>query len=65
MGAYVNGMATAALVTGTLIAWVFAQPGPNQGQSKTVLTQARRSGEQPGVAALGQQLFGLSRNPGS
>lgn len=64
MGAYIDGVAAAAVAAGALLRWCIAQPCADQLQPQGVLPQARRPLQQPRMAALGQQAGALCGDPG-
>ena len=64
VGVNVHRVAAAALAASALRGGRFTQPGAGQRQRQIKLPQTRRTAEQPGVAALGEQTFQLRLQPG-
>ncbi|OIQ75293.1 hypothetical protein GALL_430430 [mine drainage metagenome] len=64
MGANIDGMTARAAATGPCRQGCITQPGARQRQCQFILTQTRRSAQQPGMAALRQQTLRLRRHPG-
>ena len=65
MRAHLHAVAALAVTTGAAIGLrLLAQPGSHQAQSDGVLAQARRPLQQPGMAALLQQVQHLLLQPG-
>ena len=64
MGAHVQRVATLAVAAGAVGAGLITQPSRRQTQRQFILAQPGWPSQKPGMAALRQQLRGLSPDPG-